>query len=289
VETVNPTLTMSVAFQTSGSTLASRRTFAETTPNLVGDTKYSILSADHDRWMLCDGRLLSTRDHPALFRVIGYTFGGGGSRFALPDARGRISGVVGQTRPLGNAVGSETHTLQVPELAAHTHAIANSATGITLAAAGTHSHTASASTEGAHNHTVANTVQYGENTRIEADGNGDNELNLDASTTTTTSTAGSHTHTITVDASGNHNHTLTDPTHTHTAAVVGSNRPFSIMQPTLFMGNMFIFVGRQVAALIPFNTFQAQQRALAGRIALARMVPPLPRRAIQRRSFTGTS
>jgi len=67
---------MSLAFQVSGSLLASRRTYAETTPNLVGDTKYSILSADHDRWMLCDGRLLSTRDHPALFAVIGYTFGG---------------------------------------------------------------------------------------------------------------------------------------------------------------------------------------------------------------------
>jgi len=181
---------------------------------------------------------------------------------------------VGQTRPLGNAVGSETHTLQVPELAAHTHAIANSATGITLADAGTHSHTASSSTEGAHNHTVANTVQYGQNTRITADNDGANELNLDASTTTTTSTAGSHSHTITVDASGNHNHVLTDPTHTHTAAVVGENRPFNIMQPTLFMGNLFVFVGKQVTQLIPFNTFQAQQRALAGQIALARMVPP---------------
>lgn len=35
----------------------------------------------------CDGRILSVQDHPALYSIIGNTYGGDGHTFALPDLR----------------------------------------------------------------------------------------------------------------------------------------------------------------------------------------------------------
>lgn len=41
-------------------------------------------------WYLCDGASIATADAPALFALIGYTFGGGGANFNVPDLRGRV-------------------------------------------------------------------------------------------------------------------------------------------------------------------------------------------------------
>lgn len=41
-----------------------------------------------DGWRLCNGASLSTTSFPALFAVIGYTYGGSGSSFLLPDTQG---------------------------------------------------------------------------------------------------------------------------------------------------------------------------------------------------------
>jgi len=40
-------------------------------------------------WAHCNGASLTTAGHPALFAVTGYTFGGAGANFSLPDLRGR--------------------------------------------------------------------------------------------------------------------------------------------------------------------------------------------------------
>jgi microcystin-dependent protein len=78
-------------------------------------------------WLLCDGTSYLTATYPALFAAIGYTWGGAGPNFNVPDMARRTmvgSGGVG-TGTLGNAVGNvggaETHVLTVPELAAHNH------------------------------------------------------------------------------------------------------------------------------------------------------------------------
>lgn len=39
-------------------------------------------------WLLCDGAAYSTAVYPALFSAIGYTFGGSGANFNVPDMRG---------------------------------------------------------------------------------------------------------------------------------------------------------------------------------------------------------
>ncbi len=42
-------------------------------------------------WLLCFGQSLSTTTYSRLFAVIGYTYGGAGSSFSMPDARGRAT------------------------------------------------------------------------------------------------------------------------------------------------------------------------------------------------------
>jgi microcystin-dependent protein len=80
-------------------------------------------------WAFCTGQSLSIAQNTALFSLIGTTFGGNGQTiFALPDLRGRGPISSGQGPGLGNydlgQVGdSETQTLTVAEMAAHTHVV----------------------------------------------------------------------------------------------------------------------------------------------------------------------
>jgi hypothetical protein len=40
-----------------------------------------------DNLLLCNGALVSAKDYPELFAVVGETYGGGNGRFRLPDLR----------------------------------------------------------------------------------------------------------------------------------------------------------------------------------------------------------
>lgn len=60
----------------------------------------------------------------------------------------------------------------------------------------------------------------------------------------TTNQEPDHVHTFLSDTSGEHTHVITDPTHRHQIASVGASAPFSLMQPTLFVGNLFVYSGR---------------------------------------------
>ena len=81
-----------------------------------------------DGWLNCDGSSLSTSTYSHLFGAIGYTYGGSGDNFNLPDLRGRACVGAGQgafltDRTLGSIGGSETHTLSVNEMPSHNHEI----------------------------------------------------------------------------------------------------------------------------------------------------------------------
>jgi len=41
-------------------------------------------------WLLCDGRSVAAADYPGLFASVGYTYGGSGGIFTLPDLVGRF-------------------------------------------------------------------------------------------------------------------------------------------------------------------------------------------------------
>lgn len=78
-----------------------------------------------DGWLPCDGRLLNISQNQALFSLLGNRFGGTpGQTFALPDLRGRTpvcaAGATGDY-VLGAKGGSETVTLTMAQMPAHSH------------------------------------------------------------------------------------------------------------------------------------------------------------------------
>jgi microcystin-dependent protein len=73
-------------------------------------------------WMLCQGQLLPISEYPALFNLIGTTYGGDGvSTFALPDLRGRVPVHQGAGFVMGQLSGEEQVTLTSGQVPAHPH------------------------------------------------------------------------------------------------------------------------------------------------------------------------
>ena len=78
-------------------------------------------------WAFCAGQLLPIAQYDALFSLLGTTYGGDGqTTFGLPDLRGRAPIHFGQgpgltNRTQGEASGSESVTLTVSQMGAHTH------------------------------------------------------------------------------------------------------------------------------------------------------------------------
>ena len=70
-------------------------------------------------WLLCNGQSLSTVTYPVLFAQMGYTFGGSGGSFNLPDLSGRMP--IGATSSLGVASGAKTVTLDTTTIPSHAH------------------------------------------------------------------------------------------------------------------------------------------------------------------------
>lgn len=80
-------------------------------------------------WAYCDGSLVSIAANPALYALIGTTYGGdGNTTFALPDFRGRYAVHQGQGPGLpqyfiGEMSGTENTTLLTTNLPPHNHVI----------------------------------------------------------------------------------------------------------------------------------------------------------------------
>ena len=186
----------------------------------VGDYKWSAQSSDFSGWLKCDGRSLLRTTYHNLFTIIGTSSGSADANtFKLPDCRGRVAGSVGTgvgltARSLGDTAGVETHVLSVGELPTHNH------TG-TSNAAGAHTHSSNAvggslglaSSDG---HNTVNTVD-------ESVG----ELNVYTSPQA-----------LVIDSVGDH-------THGFTTDNTGSSNAVNMLQPTIFLGNVFIYSGVQ--------------------------------------------
>jgi microcystin-dependent protein len=217
------------------------RSFANTNARLkptIGDTKTSAVNDDHLGWLLCDGRTLNTSDYALLFSVLGYSFGGSGSSFALPRADGRVPGFIGQaevpdvssnTWILGDISGEETHDLTIAELPAHNHDISGGpldvSNGVVPTAngrtdvSGAHIHSI---TDPGHSHSgTANQASTAVNGSSNNTGNGNN--------------TGSSTTGITINSAGAHSHQI---------ASNGQNQRHNNIQPTIWIGNLFIYGGR---------------------------------------------
>jgi len=93
--------------------------------NPVGSVTAYASSTAPTGWLLCNGALASTTVYSALFALIGYTYGGSGLNFKLPDLSGRSITMASSTRSdadtLGESGGATTTTLTIPQIPSHTH------------------------------------------------------------------------------------------------------------------------------------------------------------------------
>ena len=208
----------------------------------TGDTKTSFVDVDHLGWLKCDGRGVDTTLYNLLFQVIGYTFGGSGSTFNLPNAQGRVIGNKGTivdacdpsgvAFPSGTVTGEVKHKLTIAEMPAHNHNNAAGSPGVDTTAAGTTSSSTTGITHNANGPPGYGLIFQDGHSTLNAAVNDGSEPNL-----FTTSTA----------------LVLTDPTHSHTIASNGGDACHNNMQPTLFYGNMFVYCGIPMVGTFPFT------------------------------------
>jgi microcystin-dependent protein len=215
------------------SLLRSYATFTAHTKPTVGDLKMSAVDLDHLGWLKCDGRSLTVSEWRFLFNAIGYQFGGSGASFHLPNAAGRVNANVGtstgNTWALGDISGDETHTLTIEEMPAHKHG--------SVDVSGNTNGNGNTTTNGAHIHDIS------DNGHTHSYFNQPNQHDVAVSLTTTATadnvnvnqdTGRSFTG-ITIISAGAHNHQM---------GSTGGNQPHNNIQPTIFMGNTFIYSGR---------------------------------------------
>jgi microcystin-dependent protein len=88
----------------------------------TGEIKLWPVSSPPSGHLLCDGSSLSTTTYAALFAVLGYTYGGSGAAFNLPDFRDRMPIGAGSTYSANSSGGSKdaivvshTHTATVTD------------------------------------------------------------------------------------------------------------------------------------------------------------------------------
>lgn len=191
----------------------------------IGEYKWSSRTNDFSGWLKCDGRSLSRTEYSELFDIIGTSFGADDSdTFKLPDLRGRVMGAIGQgsgltNRVLGANVGEETHILTTGEMPQHSH------TG-TTSSNGNHSHSI---TDPGHMHT-----QTTINDDFNSSGASPPGFAADSAGSVTWSNINSATTGISINSNGAH-------THIFTTSDIGGNQAHNNMQPTTFVGNVFIY------------------------------------------------
>ena len=233
---------------------------ARTKPT-TGDTKMSFVNTDHLGWLKCDGRVMDKTADNLLFQVIGYTFGGSGNSFNLPNPAGRVMGTIGtvtdddarsRTYVAGQMVGELDHKLVQSEIPSHNHDISGAqyvntpvtgngntslnATGITV------NNSATGVTDSGHNHSY--TAPANQNISAQINTIGYNVATQGATTGTSYANIVDPTHT----------HTITDPTHRHQIKSNGGDQYHNNIQPTLFYGNTFIYCGVPMRGEFPFKT-----------------------------------
>jgi microcystin-dependent protein len=193
---------------------------------MVGDIKMAGTSFDHLGWMRCDGRNLPVAQYNQLFQIIGYSFTSNGvdtSLFGIPNAAGRVPGIVGTgldtrnvstTFTYGQSYGEYQHQLVVAEMPSHTHTVIDPG----------HKHPVPDPGH-AHNYTVTNTDGP---TYTASPGN---TTTVSGQSGATTSTAFTGIVSTAISTTG------------ITNAYTGGDQAHNNIQPTIAIGNMFIYSG----------------------------------------------
>lgn len=93
-------------------------------------------------WMIADGRSLPTATYPDLFTAIGYTYGGSGANFNLPDLRSKFLYGAAQSDLSDVAAqgGEASHILSAAEMPVHSHTVNSHSHGGAVVSGGAHDH-----------------------------------------------------------------------------------------------------------------------------------------------------
>lgn len=135
-----PNLTVGTALTASGTLSVAGQLTASggLTAGPTGSISIWPSSSIPSRALLCDGTSYAVASYAGIFAVVGYTYGGAGANFNVPDLRGRVvAGVDGGAGRLGSGAtggvtgaatlaatgGEQSHAQTATELAAHTHAV----------------------------------------------------------------------------------------------------------------------------------------------------------------------
>lgn len=198
-------------------------------PNsIVGSIQlYAGSEVSDSHWMVCDGSPQSKSAYPELFDTIGYTYGGSGDVFNLPNLQGMC--IIGYSpndsdfNVLGKTGGEKTVTLSVSQMPSHTH-IQNS-----------HSHSSTPHTHNIDKHT--------------------HSLSSHTHTFTTGTQSANHTHSISITSGGN------SVNHTHTWSGTTSNASVSnLVNPT--GGNQYILPDGSGGYSRPFNVINGNEAGI---------------------------
>lgn len=120
---------------------ASTKQYSDQNVIPVGSITMFAGAAAPDKWVICDGSQKSTTDpaYAALFAVIGYSYGGSGGNFNVPDLRGRFPVGVQSGQAIWDALndkGGQRDAI-VP---VHDHAFVHDHTADIPTNSGTHNH-----------------------------------------------------------------------------------------------------------------------------------------------------
>lgn len=205
----------STAAGTSGQVLTSNGTSApgwSSTASLgvapVGSIMIWAGSSAPTGWLLCDGTAYTTSAYPALYAVIGTTYGTG-IGFLVPNLKGKIPVGLDATQTQfdarGETGGEKTHTITTAEVPAHTHSVDPPST--------------TTSSNGDHSHSFSDTFNSSE----ASDDANDRTVGSDSKTSETdyTSTTGAHTHTLDVAS--------------FTSGTTGSGSAMNVLQPYIVL------------------------------------------------------
>jgi microcystin-dependent protein len=198
---------------------------------MVGDTKTSMVRVDHLGWMACDGRSLLKAEYRALYAVLQDSFGSvDADHFNLPDAQGRVVGLIGQAITDnssnvwvdGDLSGEETHTLVIAEMPSHTHGSAD--------VSGSTDGDGLTGVSGEHTHGIQTINDDFNNSSVYPPG-------AQQFSAPQYDSGGARNWTNMVSSAGAHQHTI---------GRTGGDQPHNNLQPTIYMGNLFVYCGRVV-------------------------------------------
>lgn len=162
---------------------------------LAGSIKMWGSATPPTNWLLCNGQSISRTLYPTLFSRIGYTYGGSGAFFNVPNLTNKFPVGAGGLYSANSQGGNKDATL-----VSHSHSASASST-FTGNVLPNHTHQMTGSTNAAGTHAHDGVLQSAANTdgrRVTSNravGRNDNDA-TGGNLGTTTSVAGSHSHTI---------------------------------------------------------------------------------------------